>query len=330
MNTYPGNLELWTKWDQLLQNVERSPEGLLALLEPSGQMSYANEWALEGDHFVFFKGSFNPIHNGHVSLFNTARGKQSKSNGAFALSFHTFKETLARADLIFRSRLIHLAGFPVIVSRSGRFSQIAASFRELWPTIQVVFPIGIDVLRRLLDYYELSEFERLFQNATFEYFRREGFDGELPPQLSTYSRISFLGDNPYLSINSTKLRQLRSDGADDEVRALMPAAAADYFLSTESAKQDMAEDDASTSASWPFIPGKKTFEVVRAEGSYLYLRDGRRVLDAAGGGGVVNVGHGRAEVVNAISKTLSNLSYAVPGFATPERLALIEHLQQHW
>ena len=323
-------MDVWGRWDRLLQDVERSPEGLLSLLEPTGKTTFLNDQAPQTDHFVFFKGSFNPIHNGHVSLFNATLRKQSKSTGAFALSFHTFKGPLSREEVILRSRLIHLAGYPVIVSRSGRFSHVAEFFQKFSPKTQIVFPVGTDVLFRLLDYYEVSEFEMLFQNSTFEYFGREGFDGELPSKYSAYSRLSFLGANPHPSINSTKLWQLRTQEANDEVFALMPAASASYFLSTTVKNENLAESNTSTGSSWPFIPGKQTLEVVRAEGSYLYLREGRPLLDAAGSGGVVNVGHGRKDVVDGISQALGNLTYAAPGFATPERLALIEHLQKHW
>ena len=325
-----SNPRFWARWDQLLQDVESSSVTLIALLEPNGQMGYANEQSCWGKHFVCFKGSFNPIHNGHVSLFNAALAKRNNSSGAFALSFNTSKRTLSREDLLFRTRLIHLAGYRVMVSRSGRFSHIAEFFWKVSPSIQLIFPLGIDVLLRLFSYYELSEFEALFQNSSFEYFHREGFEQQLPSSFKNYPRASLLGDNPHSSVTSSKLWQLRAEEAGDEVRALMPAGAAEHFLSVAPEKPKMDQDETPVSAGWPFLPGKKTFGAVRAEGSYLYLSDGRRILDAAGGGGVVNVGHKRAEVVNTISRSLKNLSYAVPGFATPERLTLIEHLQKHW
>lgn len=330
MNIDASSTKFWAKWDQLLQAVEGSSEDVVALLEPCGRMIYVDEQIPQSDHFVLFKGSFSPIHNGHVSLFNAAVEKATQSTGAFALSFVTFKRLVARQDLVFRSRLIHLAGYPVIVSRSGRFSHIAAFFRQLSPTTRLVFPVGIDVLLRTLEYYDLKEFEMLFQNASFEYFRREGFDRELPGKFSNYPRVHFLGTNLNSSINSTKLWQLRDQGQENEVRSSMPEKSAEYFLSSGPETRDSFTTKTATAPSWPFIPGKKTFEVVHAEGSYLYLRDGRRILDAAGGAGVVNIGHGRPEVVHVISQTLRNLSYAAPGFATPERLALIEHLQTHW
>ncbi|HJP93478.1 MAG TPA: aminotransferase class III-fold pyridoxal phosphate-dependent enzyme [Pyrinomonadaceae bacterium] len=330
MKTDRRNPECWAHWDQLLQDVESSPETLIALLEPNGEMSLADEQTRWADRFVCFKGSFNPIHNGHISLFNAALTTQSNSSGAFALSFHTFKRPLSREDLLFRTRLIHLAGYPVMVSRSGRFSHIAEFFRKISPALQLVFPVGIDVLLRLLNYYELSEFEALFSNSSFEYFSREGFNRELPSSFSGYPRVSFLGENRYSFVTSSKLWQLCAEEAGDQVRALMPSGAVEYFLAATPEKPKLDHVKSPSAASWPFLPGKKTFAVARAEGSYLYLSDGRRVLDAAGGGGVVNVGHKRLEVISAISSALSNLSYTVPGFATPERLALIEHLQEHW
>lgn len=81
---------------------------------------------------------------------------------------------------------------------------------------------------------------------------------------------------------------------------------------------------------WPFLLDRKLPEVIRAEGAYLELRDGRRVLDAAGGAGAINVGHGREEVVEAAARAMREVSYAVPRFATPQRVALVEQLRDHW
>ena len=52
---------------------------------------------------------------------------------------------------------------------------------------------------------------------------------------------------------------------------------------------------------WPFLPSR-ALRIVRGEGAWLIADDGRRILDAAGGAIVTNVGHGRAEVAEAIAK----------------------------
>lgn len=61
--------------------------------------------------------------------------------------------------------------------------------------------------------------------------------------------------------------------------------------------------DSSTDTVWPFIPTGTVPEVIRAKDAYFYLHDGRRILDAAGGAGAVNIGHGRTEVVEAAART---------------------------
>jgi adenosylmethionine-8-amino-7-oxononanoate aminotransferase len=81
---------------------------------------------------------------------------------------------------------------------------------------------------------------------------------------------------------------------------------------------------------WPFLATGDIPEVVRAEGVHFHLRDGRRVLDAAGGGGAVNVGYGRAEVVSAMARAAGERSYVVPGFATVERAELVRYLREEW
>jgi adenosylmethionine-8-amino-7-oxononanoate aminotransferase len=77
-------------------------------------------------------------------------------------------------------------------------------------------------------------------------------------------------------------------------------------------------------------PGAVPLAVERAEGAYLFTPDGRRILDAAGGAIVVNVGHGRAEVAEAAARALRRTSYVVPVFATEERVRLVERLVGRW
>ena len=77
-------------------------------------------------------------------------------------------------------------------------------------------------------------------------------------------------------------------------------------------------------------PGAVPLAIDRAEGAYLFTSDGRRILDAAGGAIVVNVGHGRAEVAEAAARAMLRTSYVVPVFATEERVRLVERLVRSW
>ncbi len=70
--------------------------------------------------------------------------------------------------------------------------------------------------------------------------------------------------------------------------------------------------------------------VVATEGSELILDDGRRILDAAGGAVVTNIGHGRHEVADAVATAMKSIDYVVPTWATPNRVALVERLADRW
>jgi adenosylmethionine-8-amino-7-oxononanoate aminotransferase len=70
--------------------------------------------------------------------------------------------------------------------------------------------------------------------------------------------------------------------------------------------------------------------VARTEGSFLVLPDGRRILDAAGGAVVASIGHGRSEVAEVAAKTLAEVSFVVPPFATEQRVRLVERLRASW
>lgn len=81
---------------------------------------------------------------------------------------------------------------------------------------------------------------------------------------------------------------------------------------------------------WPYIHNPNPYKVARSDGCYLYLDDGKKILDACGGAIVTNVGHGRREVAEAVAQATLNTGYVVPPFLTPEREALVERLVRDW
>ena len=50
-------------------------------------------------------------------------------------------------------------------------------------------------------------------------------------------------------------------------------------------------------------------QAVSGKGCYIYADDNRRWLDASGGAVVVNLGHGRSEIADAVSAQLREGSY---------------------
>jgi len=82
-------------------------------------------------------------------------------------------------------------------------------------------------------------------------------------------------------------------------------------------------------ADWPFIPGSGPL-IVDGDGAWLIRDDGQRILDAAGGAIVTNIGHGRAEVAEAIAKASRGNTFVVPTWRTKERDALAARLRERW
>lgn len=83
---------------------------------------------------------------------------------------------------------------------------------------------------------------------------------------------------------------------------------------------------------YPFIsrPGATPLVIERTEGAYLITAGGQRILDAAGGAIVINIGHGRQEVAEAFVRGATEATYVVPPFATERRVRLVERLREHW
>ena len=81
---------------------------------------------------------------------------------------------------------------------------------------------------------------------------------------------------------------------------------------------------------WPFLPKDAGLNIVKTEGAYLYTPQGKKILDAASGAIVNNIGYGREEVAEAIKEASLNNTYVLPPFLTPEREELLDELRNYW
>jgi adenosylmethionine-8-amino-7-oxononanoate aminotransferase len=78
-----------------------------------------------------------------------------------------------------------------------------------------------------------------------------------------------------------------------------------------------------------FIRGpQEPLLIERAEGAWLYTRDGRKILDAAAGAIVVNVGQGREEIAQLVADQVRQVNYVVPTWSTMQRQRLVERLMR--
>ena len=80
---------------------------------------------------------------------------------------------------------------------------------------------------------------------------------------------------------------------------------------------------------YPFAWHGPPFEIVRAEGKWLFTREGQRILDAGGGAIVCNVGHARDDVLQAYVEAQRE-GYVLPPWRSPVRTELCERLIRDW
>ncbi len=80
--------------------------------------------------------------------------------------------------------------------------------------------------------------------------------------------------------------------------------------------------------SWTKQGGLNPINAERAEGSYIFDRDGKRYLDFSSQLMNVNIGHGHPQIKEAVMEQMDQLSYVYPGMATQARAALSRKLAE--
>ena len=77
---------------------------------------------------------------------------------------------------------------------------------------------------------------------------------------------------------------------------------------------------------WSNQKGLDPIHIKKAKGVYLYDDQGKRYIDFSSQLMNVNIGHGREEITEAVTKQMESLSYVSPPFTTDSRGLLGEKL----
>jgi len=80
--------------------------------------------------------------------------------------------------------------------------------------------------------------------------------------------------------------------------------------------------------SWSKQSGLNPISIERAEGVYLWDRDGKRILDFSSQLMNVNIGHGNQRITKAVQRQMEEVSYVFPGMITEARGQLGKKLSE--
>ncbi|MCH8568708.1 MAG: aminotransferase class III-fold pyridoxal phosphate-dependent enzyme [Balneolales bacterium] len=80
--------------------------------------------------------------------------------------------------------------------------------------------------------------------------------------------------------------------------------------------------------SWSKQSGLNPISIERADGVYLYDRDGKRILDFSSQLMNVNIGHGDQRITKAVQRQMEEVSYVFPGMITDARGKLGKKLSE--
>lgn len=157
-----------------------------------------------GRQLIIMKGSFNPIHNGHLAIIGEVKKKYPNAFICFSISTHNFdKGQVDVENLKWRIDCINRLGYGVLIYNHPLFEDLVKVLRNKSKEVNlsdVIFPIGGDTWNRLRACYESDKEIEALQAKFLVFTRGERLDH------SYILNVDFVR-NFDMNISSTEIRK---------------------------------------------------------------------------------------------------------------------------
>lgn len=155
---------------RLLINQLEKTNGDYFLVFDKGNVIRIEDLMRRSDEFIIQKGSFNPLHHGHVSMMTETLQKHPTAIPAFLIStFRYDKPHINYDELKDRIETMYKAGYPLIICKSVLFYETFSLLRKWSHNKSFYFPIGMDTLNRIYDtdFEYVRDWEKNHTNAIY-------------------------------------------------------------------------------------------------------------------------------------------------------------------
>lgn len=137
---------------QLLMNVLEKYNGDYFLTFKDNQAIRLEDLMREDNNFIIQKGSFDPLHHGHVEIMELSK-KSHDGTCAFLIStFRYDKEHISSQEIESRIKMINGSKFPLIVCKTVLYYDTFRLLNFWTHGKRFYFPLGMDTLLRIYKY----------------------------------------------------------------------------------------------------------------------------------------------------------------------------------